>query len=460
MNRALEHSTMKKLILAAALAASGTVFAGRPVAHWDVIPYQRVSKTFKAGVVAFHEKGVTVDFTANGKKVASVDKPQFNSRTKVSEHFFVFDASKFKDGPVTFGATATVPGEEPYRLPDIVLYANSKKSLGSRGTCWVDPVNGNDFADGTKEAPVKNMKQAVNRAGDGGTVYLLPGVYQSKLIGGGVARKYWTLVTPAPGVDRSQVRFSSGRTGTDKLHFKNVELFCNVKSGYGTVIMGESGDTMAWFDNCRFYNTRGRIDGATTPFGNKLRAFVTGGSTENIGTGPFAEIVRGHSISNISGDAFSGSNGLLVNCTVNDIDAEGNDVERDFYRAFAAGDSWVHDTIIYNCEVSRCNGRAFSGTRFRDSAIVNVTVDSSAPTTVHSQFFGPVENVLFANVAVKNQTWQWMTAKDGRANFQPKDVRLFGVTADEFTGFGTDDGSEGLTVSPDYDETIFPKGEK
>ena len=460
MNRASGNRAMKIFMLAAAVVASGALYAVRPVAHWDVIPYQRVSKTFKAGVVAFHEKGVTVDFTVNGKKAASVDRPQFNPRTKVSEHFFVFDASKYKDGPVTVGATATTPGEEPYRLPDIVLYANSKRTLGSRGTCWVDPVNGNDFAEGTKDAPVKYMKQAVNIAGDGGTVYLMPGVYQSKMIGGGVARKYWTLVMPAPGVDRSQVKFASGRTGTDKLHFKNVEMFCNVKSGYGTVVMGESGDTIAWFDNCRFYNKHGRSDGATTPFGNKLRAFVTGGTTENIGTGPFAEIVRGHEISGISGDAFGGSGGLLVNCRVKDVDASGNDLERDFFLAFATGDNWVHDTIVYNCEVSGCNGRAFSGTRFRDSALVNVTVDSCAPSTVHTQFFGPVENVLFVNVAVRNQGWQWMTLRDGRANFVPKDVRLLGVEADGFSGYETDDGSAGLTISPNYDETCFPKGEK
>jgi len=451
---------MKKLVLVAAFAASGVLFAGRPVAHWDVIPYQRVSKTFKAGVVAFHEKGVTVDFTVNGKKVASVDRPQFNGRTKTIEHFFVFDASNYSDGPVTVGATAKAPGEKPFRLPDIVLYANSKKTLGSRTTCWVDPVNGNDFADGSKDAPVQFMKQAVSKAGDGGVVYLMPGIYQAKMIGGGRSRKYWTLVTPAPGVDRSQVRFVSGRTGTDKIHFKNVEMFCNVKSGYGTIVMGESGETMAWFDNCRFSNRHGRADGATTPFGNRLRAFVTGGSTENMGTGPFAEIVRGHSISGVAGDAFSGSNSLFVNCTVNDIDANGNAVERDFYRAFATGDSWVHDTILYNCRVTGCNGRAFSGTRFRDSAVVNATVESCAPSTVHTQFFGPVENVLFANVTVKNQTWQWMTEKDGRANFAPKDVRLLGVAADGFAGFDTVDGSRGLTVLPECDETIFPKGEK
>ena len=42
----------------------------------------------------------------------------------------------------------------------------------------------------------------------------------------------------------------------------------------------------------------------------------------------------------------------------------------------------------------------------------------------------------------------------------PKDVRLLGVEADGFSGYETDDGSAGLTISPNYDETCCPTGEK
>ena len=37
-------------------------FGARPVARWDVVPWQRVSGVFNAGVVAFHESGVKVEF--------------------------------------------------------------------------------------------------------------------------------------------------------------------------------------------------------------------------------------------------------------------------------------------------------------------------------------------------------------------------------------------------------------
>ncbi len=448
------------LALVSLTLLSGPALAGRPIARWDVIPYQRVSSTFRAGVVAFHEKGVKVEFFVNGKSVATADRPAFNDRTRVHEHFFVFDAAKYPDGPVTFGATAVTDGEEPFKLPDLVLYANSGRKLGSRRVTWVDPVDGNDFAEGSKDAPFKTVKRAVGKAGDGGIVCLFPGNYSAKMIGGGLDRRYWTVLTPAPGVPREKVRFRGGRTGTEKIRFRNVELYCDVEDGYGAVVMGERGETMAWFDNCRIRNRKGRLAGSTVPFGNKLRAFVTDGETTDIGSGPAAEIVRNHRISRLAGDAFSGGNLLAVNCTVNGLEPSLDGMEPDFYKAFATGDKWISDVVLYNVTVTGCKGRAFSGTRFRDGAIVNVSVETETEPTVHPQFFGPVENVLFVNVTVKGQSWQWMTKKNGRDNFAPKDVRLYGVVCDGFSGYDTVDGAAGLTISSDYDILFFPKGEK
>ena len=187
---------MKYPLLLLSFLAAGALFAGRPVARWDVIPYQRVSSVFKAGVVAFHEKDVTVEFTVNGKPAHTATKPELNGRTKVWEFVFPFDAAKYPDGPVRLGAKVTAEGAAPYALPEIELYANSKKTQGSRKAAWVDPKDGNEFADGSKEHPVKSIKQAVQKCGDGGTVYLLPGTYQAKMIGGGKDRRFWTRIMP------------------------------------------------------------------------------------------------------------------------------------------------------------------------------------------------------------------------------------------------------------------------
>ena len=40
--------------VAVAALAAGQAYAARPVARWDVVPHQRISGVFNAGVVAFH----------------------------------------------------------------------------------------------------------------------------------------------------------------------------------------------------------------------------------------------------------------------------------------------------------------------------------------------------------------------------------------------------------------------
>lgn len=437
---------MKHSLILLSVLAAGTLFAGRPIARWDVIPYQRVSSVFKAGVVAFHEKDVSVEFSVNGKTVHTATKPELNGRTKVWEFVFPFDATQYPDGLVKLGAKAIVEGEDPYVLPDVELYANSKKTQGVRKAVWVDPVKGNEFADGTEANPFKSIKQGVQKCGDGGTVYLQPGAYQAKMIGGGKDRKYWTRILPAKGVKRSQVKIASGRTGTEKLHFINCELFCDVADGYGTVIMGEGGQTMAWFDNCRIYNKQGRYAGSTIPFGNKLRAFVTGGITEDISNGPNCEIVRNHEVRAIANDAFSGNDCLVVNTKVTDLDATGTSGDPDLFNGFATGSKWVGDVILYNVSALDCKAKALAGQRLRDSAFVNLSIGATGGDLVYSRFSEDMENVLFAHVTLVDQTWQWMQAKNGRGNFKPNGVRMFNNVLRKMEGFETSDGSQGLLV--------------
>lgn len=437
---------MRQAIVLAAIWTALALHAGRPVAKWDVVPYQCVGGAFPVGVVAFHEKGVTVEFTVNGEKAASASAPSLNPRTKVWEYVFDLDARKYPDGELRLGATASAPGEEPYALPELVLYANSKKTMGSRKAVWVDPVNGNEFADGTKSAPVKTIHRGIQLAGDGGAVLLQPGVYQAKLAGGGLNRRFWTVLTPAPGISREQVKILGGRPGTEKLRFRNVELYCDCADGYGTIVMGEGGATSAWFDNCRFTNRQGRYGGSTTPFGNRLHAYVTGGCTEEMGNGPCCEFVRDHQVRSIASDAFSCNDSLVVNCSVSGIDPGGTTADPDVFSGFSTGTNWTHDVILYNVKATDVKGKGIAGQRLRDSAFVNVLVENTAGNLVYTRFSEAMENVLFAHVTLVDQKWQWMQTKNGRGDFKPKDVSLVNCVLREMEGFGTGDGSEGLSV--------------
>jgi len=425
--------------------ASGVAHAGRPIARWDVIPYQKVSGVFKVGVVAFHEKDVKVEFSVFGKPRFTAEAPELNERTGVKEYVYNLPVKTFKDGLITVGAVVTA-GEDSYTLPDLPLYANARGKLTNSKVVWVDAVSGNEFAEGNEDSPVKTIKQGVAKAGDGGTVYLKPGSYTLKMVGGGLARKYWTLVTTAPGVARESVKVSGGRSGTEKLHLKGLDLHCDVADGYGTVVMGEGGKTMAWFEDCSFTNLKGRHAATTVPFGNKLRAFVTGGRTTEMCMGPNSEILRGHSVRSISGTAFAGNDCLVVNCTVEDVSPVSSDDPPDFFNGFAVPPNWAGDVILYGVKCRDVKCRGLAGQQLCDSAFVNVSFDGIAGGVANSRFSEGLENVIFDHVSIKGQHWQWMSTKSGRGDLKPNGVLMIDCEFGTMDGYEPLDGSAGITL--------------
>ena len=444
-------------VFAFALAAE----AARPLARWDVVPYQFATGVFNAGVVAFHEKGVKVEFSVNSEKVCTVDERTLNPRTGIVEFVFPFDPSKYADGPVKIEAVATAPGEEPYALPPLTLYANSRKTLGSRKVIWADSVNGNDFAPGTKDEPVLTLKRAVQKCGDGGIVLLKRGVYKSRMIGGGLNRNYWTVIMAAPGLRPGEVKLRPGRTGTEKLCFRNVVFECEVLDGYGTAVLGENGTTSAWFDNCIFRNIHGRYSGETTPFGGKLVAYVTRGMTSEMAFGPEAVLLRSHRLSKIAKCAMAPNGCLVAGCTVDDVAGDGKEAPSYLVKSRGMGDVWIEDVIIYSLKASNLACHVFSGSRWRNSAVVDFHADPAPSSLVTTQFAGEMDNVVFADVDIGPQTWQWVTPKNKHNAFKPKDVRLFGVKTGGMAGYvPPEKGPPGLSESAACDAKQFPKGVK
>ena len=428
----------------AALLAGNALYAARPVARWDVVPWQRVSGEFKAGVVAFHEKGVKVEFRVFGKLRHVAESPETNPRTGVEEYIYAFPAAAFRDGPVEIEATAVSPDGERYVLPPLPLYANARGGCASGAPVWADAACGNDFAAGTREAPVKTLRQAVRKAGDGGTVNLMPGEYGLKMIGGGTDRKYWTLVTPAPGVDGASVALTAGRTGTDKLHFRDVGIFCDITSGYGAAVMGESGRTSAWFENCRFANRKGPGAGAAAPFGNKLRAFVTGGSTDCMASGPQAEILRGHAMARIAGPAVRGGGCLVANCTVRNAGPAPGGLRPELVSLFATPPAWNRDTIVVGFLAKDCDCRALVCQQAADTAFSRVRFEGFPDGMAQCALSEGLENVLFDRVELPGRRWQWMSAKNGRGTVKPKDVVMKNCTAGSMEGCPALDGTAGV----------------
>ncbi len=408
-----------RILLIASLFLAAAALAGRPVAQWDVVPHQRISGTFAAGVCAFHRHVVTVEFRVNGQVVHTAKEPTLNERTGVWEYVFPIDTTRYPDGPLDVEARA-IPStaEDPsHDLPALRLYANSGGTLDVERVLWVDAQQGDDQADGTQDRPLKTLKVAVSRTPPGGTVRLLPGRYSSDGLAGGNQRPYWTTIEAAPGIGVDEVMVGPGRPGTQRLRWRNLTLYCDSDGGYSPILSGENGRHEVWVDGCTARNLKGRWGGDSRTFGNRYAAYVTGGLTTEMSNGPGARLIRDHEIRTITSDAWSGGGRLVVNSVCHDIDPGTTGAHPDFHQSYRKAPDFVQNVILYNVKGYRCRSQGLFGSRLRHAAFVNVLFEKHH-THMLSQYSGPMENVLFFHLNIVGQSWLW---RDG---YTPSDVHV------------------------------------
>ena len=389
----------------AALFAAPAISAARPVAQWDVVPHQRLKEPFKAGVVAFYDKPFYVEFTINGKKAAKVDNPTLNDRTKVVEHWFTidpasFDIAKLKENKLVVGAKAVAEDGTSHKLPDLLLYCDKDGNLGSKKTIWLDQADGIDYNEPTSP--------------------------------GGTGRSSCicrTTIMPAPGLTRKDIRIKGGRTGCDKLKFKDVQIFCDIEGGQGYALAGVDDKSSCWLEDCIVRNKGGRAVARTFVFGNRLTGYVTGGATTEMANGPCCKIVRNHLIKSISADAFSADDCLAINCKLIDVEDSGVVDEPAFHRSQGLYGAWVHDVILANITATGCACNGFIGLKLRDSVFSNITLDTIGPERRFvSRYAWEMENVWFDRVKVTGQEWIWFKAENHNGDFAPTDVRVTGCS--------------------------------
>ena len=443
--------TGKFFASAAGIFLGQVLLAGpKPVAKWDVVPNQRFTGVFNVGVVAFHENPLKVEFFVDGVSAHQTSEAKLNERTGVVEYVFPLDSARYGDKELSVTAKVSSSCAETQMLPAIVLYSNHNKTLGSNKIIYVDSRNGIDYSDGTKDSPVRTLAKAVEKCGDGGVVVCKKGVYSAKRIGGGFNRKFWTTVTSDASASRGDVKIEGGRPATDFIKFKNVDLFVDAEGSYEMVLGGEGSrrSVSAWVDGCRMYNKKGRQAADASPFGNKLEAYVTGGMSAMLKNGPCnARLIRSHKVKQISGEAFSGNDLLVVNSSVSDIDAQGDDaVKTSVFAGCAITPNWLENIIFYNVSAKGVAGNAIVAARIRNSAFVNVEVETLGENAF-SRFSDKMENVYFKNVKQPNAEFDWHRGDVKKAGaLFPVFVRAYNIVSKKMYGFPTLDGSQGLLV--------------
>jgi len=406
------------------VTAPAATWAARPVARWDVIPYQRIDSVFNVGVVAFHVEGVKVEFRVNGTLVHTALNPTYNPRTDVWEYWFALDPAGYGDGPLTIAARAiclnNTAANPSYDLPSLTLYANAGGSVGSTVVKWADAVYGSDTNPGTQAAPYKTLNKAVSNTPPGGTVYLKAGTYSGQAMGGGNTRTYWTTIAAAAGLGWDDVEISSGRPSTDRLRLKDLSVFTTSTSGsYTTILVGENGGNIIWLDNVKAWNKNGRYAASTNVFGNRYGAYGTGGLGTEIANGTGGSLIRNHRLETITSDAFTGGGRLVVNSSCDGIHPGATGAHPDFHQSYTTAPNFVENVILYNVRGYACHSQGLFGSRLRNSAFVNVLFERTTDTVMYSQYSGPVHNVLFLHINIINQNWNWR-----ETNFDARDVKV------------------------------------
>jgi hypothetical protein len=417
------------------LLAAGAASATKVIANWDVVPFQCISQPFKAGVVAFHETGVDVDFQINGEAAGRIADPTWNDQTGVFEYWIEINPTRYAAGPLTLSATAYPDGEghESRTLTNLTLYANTGNSLTSKLVKWVDATNGSDTnGNGSEAAPYQTIKKAVLSVGDGGTVYLKAGTNYILNSIGGSNFTYWTTVTCAPGLTADDVHVgtylkdnpaSTGRYGKSGIRWGKISFYCDRATGWGSIFYLETG-YRTWFDGSVFYDKNGRWADSVTFNNGGWGTYCTDCYARDLmnvnNTGILQRNMR---YERIGSDVFRGSSNLTaINIYIRDINRGETSAHPDFFQFYSPVNP-MENIIIYNCQAYDMGAQGIFGSEgiAKDVAFVNLLLEKDpAGSPLRSQASGPMDHVLLWNSTFVDQTFSFRDNTSGILNW---DVR-------------------------------------
>lgn len=398
-------------------------FATQVIANWDVVPFQRFSQPFKAGVVAFHETGVDVDFRINGVAAGCVTDSTWNDRTGVYEYWIEINPAAYTDGPITVSATA-VPDDTNHQsrvLSDLTLYADAGDTLTTHGVKWADADNGSDTTGNGSEAnPYQTIKKAVLSVGNGGTVYLKASPNYILQSIGNAGFTQWTTVTCAPGLTADDVHIGTyttndvtgtGRYGTSMVRWGQVSFYCDRAPGWGSIFYLNTGQR-TWFDGSVMYDKNGRWADSTTINGSDpycTDCYVHDMMNVN-NTGI---LQRGMRYERIASDIFRGADNLTaINTEIRLVDLGETAAHPDFFQFYNNDvNDWMENIIIYNCKSYDMNAQGIFGSKLggaRDVAFVNLLLEKDPPDSyLTSQVSGSMDHVLLWHATLVDQTFSF-----------------------------------------------------
>jgi hypothetical protein len=307
---------------------------------------------------------------------------------------------------------------------------------------------GNDSNPGTREQPLLTISKAIRVVPDGGDVVLLnAGGYEMPENGlGYLARHHtqWITVRPDDGLPRELVGITAEsrgllRANLTRLRWQGVTFdFALVTQIYNT------GEQMAWLDGCNMIDSQGwTIENRPTSVRNPW--FATDAIAVNkLYAYSGATLVRNSIARQISGDVFQ-NNGMVIGCTVDEVDGRVLDHHTDLYQMWNSMDNIiVTDVVATNLRATQAffleptfqSGADSPIHWLRNAAFVNIRVESDPVfrwsnndnAMVNwggppwSQLLSRFDHVLFDNVELANQRLMLRSDVTSNQNFVAKNL--------------------------------------
>ena len=395
-----------------------SVNAFSPIAHTDVVPYQRIEygTTFNFGVVAFSKGGIDrVDFAISGQGYASGTKTtstmRLNTRVAttspgaeypgVYEYYVEISSSEFStNGTITVIPTVYGNTSGSRVLPTITLYVEGA-SDEAPVEAWISPtgndstgtVNNRNLPYATLAGAVTDIEAANGGDCDGAIVYFEEGTYTISS-GTTTTNNDRLTITRASGAAIENTIITEGGSSWDTTLLK-VSGLTLTSSGTNDPCLVVAG---AWVDHCRLLGG-GRTNSLYTNATNCTGGYWTGNYNTNCGFGLRGNlnIARGVKVYYISEDLGQNAK-FVVNTVLDDMDPVGTGAHSDVFQGWGYGaDNWLY----YNIIATNTNYQYiyFKATydNAQDLAFVNVSIELRSCSTGggNGKIAGVYDHLLF-----------------------------------------------------------------
>lgn len=392
------------------------VHAFSPIAHTDVVPYQRIKhgSSFDFGVVAFSKPGIEqVRFVISGQgysgDVKTATAMELNTRVAsaeypgVWEYFVTMRAEEFTDnGPITVTPTVTDNAGNTRALDPVTLIVEGESADFNRIEAWVDlsqPAGAGTV--GQPNDPFPSIQAAVSaaQAANGGSssgniIYLTEGTYSIASLTADT-REEWLTITKAALANRDLVIINEGAKAgkiiVDRLKVDNVTL---QSQGSEKEVLHESdiaSPYRVWTNSCRFLGC-GRSIKRSNPvsFHHRLVSdqdsyYSTDDYTYNVRDAYASNnMVRGAVVSTVRNDVFHAYT-FVVNAKVDNVSNGGSGVHADVLQVFQNNGTTlpVNNTLAYNVYATDIHYQGIMRTSAhqtaRDNAYINVFIEMREP---------------------------------------------------------------------------------